>query len=67
MNVIQKQYVVNERHHKVAVQIDIDTFQKIEDVLENYALFQLMQENAGENGLDAQAARAYYQHLEKAP
>ncbi len=66
MNVIHKQYVVNERHQKVAVQLDLATFQKIEEILENYALFHLMQENNGEEALEVREARAYYQQLEKA-
>jgi hypothetical protein len=66
MNVIHKQYVVNERHQKVAVQLDLATFQKIEEILENYALFHLMQENNGEGALEVREAKAYYQQLEKA-
>lgn len=39
---LKRQYIVDEDNHKVAVQLDIDTFEKIEDVLENYALVQLI-------------------------
>jgi hypothetical protein len=61
MNAIHKQYVVNERHQKVAVQLDLATFQKIEEILENYALFHLMRENNGEEALELREAKAYYQ------
>jgi len=44
---LKRQYIVDEDNHKVAVQLDIDTFEKIEDVLENYALVQLI--NADES------------------
>ena len=48
MTVIQKQYIVDEEDCKVAVQIDIATFEKIEEILENYAFVQLMEEHEGE-------------------
>jgi hypothetical protein len=66
MTVIQKQYIVDEEDRKVAVQIDIKTFEKIEEILENYALVQLMEENEGEPALALEEAKMYYQQLEKA-
>jgi len=47
---------------KLAVQLSIETFQKTEEVLENYALFQLMDEENGET-LNASEAKAYYKSL----
>ena len=44
MQAIQKQFVVDNMNRKVAVQIDYKTFSKIEEILENYALYQLMEE-----------------------
>lgn len=46
---LKRQYIVDEDNHKVAVQLDIDTFEKIEDVLENYALVQLMNSDDSES------------------
>ena len=66
MNVINKQYIVNEQNQKIAVQIDIKTFERIEEILENYALVQLMKENEGEEILGVNEAKAYYDQLEKA-
>ena len=58
---LKKQYVTNDKNQKVAVQLDIKTFEKIESILENYALFQFMQE---ENEiLDEEAAKNYYATL----
>ncbi len=51
MTIIQKQYIVDEKDRKIAVQIDLETFEKIEEILENYALVQLMQENTDEPSL----------------
>lgn len=49
MELIKRQYVVNEQNQKVAVQIDLQTFQQIEEALENYGLVHLMAENEGHN------------------
>ena len=65
MDVIEKQYIVNENHETIAVQIDIKTFEKLEEILENYALVQLMKETEEEPALDLDKAKLYYQHLEK--
>jgi RelB Antitoxin alpha helical domain len=62
---LKKQYIVDEDNHKVAVQLDIATFEKIENVLENYALVQLI--NADESEvLDIEEAKKYYATLDKA-
>ena len=66
MTIIQKQYIVDEEDRKVAVQIDIETFEKIEELLENYALVQLMEEHDDEPALALEEAKTYYQQLEKA-
>jgi hypothetical protein len=55
----KRQYIVNEDSQRVAVQLDIDTFEKIENVLENYALVQLINADNGET-LNIEDARKYY-------
>ena len=65
MEAINKQYIVDEHNKKIAVQIPIETFEQIEEVLENYALFQLIKENEGEKILGLREAKAYYDRLEK--
>ena len=65
METIYKQYIVDEHNKKIAVQIPIETFEQIEEVLENYALFQLIEENEGEEILGLREAKAYYDRLEK--
>jgi len=59
-------FFVNEQNKKIAVQISIETFEKIEEILENYALVQLMKENEGEETLSMNEAKTYYTQLEKA-
>lgn len=63
---IRKRYVVDEENRRVAVQIDLETFEEIEGLLENHALFELMAENKEEDILDLEAARKYYAGLDKA-
>jgi hypothetical protein len=63
MEEIRKQFVVNERNRKVAVQIDIDTFNKIEDLLENYMLIQKIGESEEDEFFDIQSAKMYYRKL----
>jgi len=36
MLAIKKKYIVDEGNHKIAVQLDINTYNKIEEILENY-------------------------------
>jgi len=62
----KKRYVVDEENHPVAVQIDLETFREIEEILENRALFELMIEQDGEETLDLDAAKKLYAALDKA-
>lgn len=66
MEELKKSYIVDEQNRRVAVQLDIETFNKIEEVLENFALARLMEENGDEDVLALNEALAYYQSLEKA-
>ena len=66
METINKQYIVDEHNRKIAIQIPIQTFERIEEILENYALVQLMKENEGEQVLGVNEAKAYYDQLGKA-
>ena len=67
METITKQYIVDEGNEIIGVQIPIDIFKKIEEVLENYALVELIKENEGEDTLNVKEAKAYYAKLEKLP
>jgi len=60
---IKKQFVVNDKNQKIAVQIDIDTFKKIEELLENHILVQMMRESSDDKSYSLEDARAYYQQL----
>ena len=64
MEEVKKKYIVDEHNRKVAVQVDIETFNKIEEILENYALVQLMRETEGSDTLEIDEAKVYYQTLQ---
>ncbi len=66
MNEIKRKYIVDENNRKIAVQLDLETFNKIEEVLENYALVQLIRENKDDKALNLEEAKSYYQKLDKA-
>jgi len=48
---------------KLAVEIDMKTFSKIEEILENHGLYELMQETDEEESLDLEEAKKYYSEL----
>jgi hypothetical protein len=60
---IKKQYIVDDKNRKIAVQIDIDTFTKIEDLLENYVLAQMINDSAEDKSYGIQDAKAYYKQI----
>jgi hypothetical protein len=62
---IKHQYVVDDQNHKIAVQLDIDTFRQIEDVLENYALYNLIKVDMDTTTLSLEAARMFYPYKNK--
>lgn len=60
---LDRRYIVDENNHKVAVQIDIEVFEKIENILEDYALYQFMQSGHDKEELSLEDAIRYYERL----
>jgi RelB Antitoxin alpha helical domain len=65
MRTIKKKYIVNERNEKIAVQLDIKTFEKIERVMEDYVLGEKMIENDKADRLSVNEAKEFYKRLKK--
>jgi hypothetical protein len=65
MKSIKKKYIVNERNEKIAVQLDIKTFEKIERALEDYLLGEKMLLNKKEDRLSVNEGISYYKRLKK--
>lgn len=63
---IKKRYVVDEQHRRVAVQIDLETFSRIEGALEDFALARWIADDQEESALGPEAAQEYYNSLDKA-
>jgi hypothetical protein len=61
---LKEKYIVNKQQKAVAVQLDIKTFKRIEEVLEDYALAQYMKQSDNDN-LNIDEAKAFYKKLLK--
>ncbi len=64
MQVVSRKYIVDENNKRIAVQLDIETFEKIEELLENYGLAKLLIENETEEKLSVAEAKTFYNSLE---
>ena len=62
---INPNYIVDNDNHKIAVQIDIATYNKITETLEDFALFKLMEDNKDDDTLSLNDAREYYKALKE--
>jgi len=62
---IKKTYLTDEKKRPVAVQVDIETFEKMEQLLEDYALAQFIEENISDENLSLNEAQEYYSKLKK--
>ncbi|MBC1238218.1 hypothetical protein GNE10_13965 [Nostoc sp. 2RC] len=62
---ITKNYVMDENQQPIAVQIPIADFDKIEEILENYGLIQLMADSEDDERLAKDEAWKYYQSLKQ--
>ena len=67
MLTIEKKYLIDESNRPVAVLVDVGTFERIEQILEDYALGKLMEEVEAEPSLDLEEAQAVYSCLRREP
>jgi hypothetical protein len=65
MLTIKKKYLTDEKKRPVAVQVDIETFDKIEQIIEDYALGQFIEENSSHDNLSLNEAEEYYRKIKK--
>lgn len=59
---INKSYIRDKNKRPIAVQIDIQTFEKIEQLLEDYALGKLIEENDPLENLSLNEAKSFYRN-----
>jgi len=62
---LKKEYVVTDDNRKRAVLIDMETFEKVEEILENFGLGRYMEEVEDEAVLSLDSAKRYYDTLKK--
>ena len=62
---INPNYIVDNQNHKIAVQLDINTYNQITEILENFALYKLMEEDKDNETLSLKDAREYYKSLKQ--
>jgi len=60
---INRQYIVTDDGRKIRVVLDIETFERIEELLENCGLAQYMEEVEKEETLSVNEARQYYAQM----
>lgn len=62
---IRKEYIVTGDNKRKAVLIDIQTFERIEEILESYGLGKYMEEVEDEEAMSLRDAKKYYHVLGK--
>jgi hypothetical protein len=62
---LKEKYIINKNQKPVAVQLDIKTFKRIEEVLEDYALAQYMKQTINDEKLNIDEAKTFYKKLVK--
>jgi hypothetical protein len=65
MLAIKKEYIVTDSNKKKAVLLDIATFNKMEEIIENYGLAKYMLEVKEEEDLSLSEAKKVYSTLKK--
>ncbi|MBF0342671.1 MAG: hypothetical protein HQL06_00420 [Nitrospirae bacterium] len=60
---IVKKYIVDEGNNRLALEIDIVTFNKIEEILEDYGLYHLMIDDKDMESLSPEQAKEYYRSI----
>ncbi len=65
MLTIHKKVLFDEKKKPCAVQIPIEEFECIEDIIENYGLAKLIDEAQEEKNLPRKEAKKYYESLKK--
>ena len=62
---IHKKIVLDENQKPIAVQIPIEQFERMEEVIENYGLAKLIDEVNDDDQLTVQEAKSLYRTLKK--
>ena len=64
---IKKRYVVNEQNKPVEVILDLATFEKMEEILEDHLFGKILQEAARQPPIPLEVAKRRYARMKKSP
>jgi PHD/YefM family antitoxin component YafN of YafNO toxin-antitoxin module len=62
---VHKNIVLDENQKPIAVQIPIEEFERMEELIENYGLAKLMDEVADDEQLSVKEAKHFYRSLKQ--
>ena len=65
MNAIPRKYITDARNRKQAVIVDLETFNRMESIIEDNGLAQFMEEAEEDETLSMDEAKKYYRSLKK--
>ena len=65
MTAIPRKYITDARDRKQAVILDLETFQRMESIIEDYGLGKFMDEAESDETLSVHEARKYYKSLKQ--
>jgi len=65
MKAIPRKYSTDARDRKQAVILDLETFQRMESIIEDYGLAKFMEEGEPDEILSVHEARKYYKTLKQ--
>ena len=65
MEAIRKKFIKDKDNKNMAVEMSIEEFNKIEQILEDYALGERIKESESSENLTLQEAKAFYKSLKK--
>ncbi len=60
---LKEKYIINKHQEPIAVQLDIKTFRKIEEVLEDFALAKFMDEAQSDEKFTISEVKEFYKNL----
>jgi len=65
MTAIRRKYITDERSRKQAVILDLETFNRMESIIEDNGLARFMEEAEGDEVLSVHEAKKQYRSLKK--
>jgi len=65
MTAIPRKYITDARNQKQAVIVDIETFNRMESIIEDHGLGKLMEEVEDDEVLSVHEAKKHYKSLKK--